>query len=284
MPIELMAWHASLCLFAVLNGLSWLFLARRFAGRSATLPADVRETRRALLWLSAVYVLGCAFRSLWPMLDEPRVALFDTPFSRIAVGRSVATIAEICFVAQWVLLLHEAAAGTGRWFLKRIANLLLPLAVAAETVSWLAVLKRNNLWHAVENSLWTFGALLVLVALARLRTIVQPNARRWLTAGIIAVGAYIAFMVIVDVPMYLRRWYASTAPHLPLSAGLDEVLRRTAVIRETSFWRADMAWLTLYFSAAVWISLSLVALPPLRGLLRLHPTSQRGPELLRPSA
>ena len=84
--------------------------------------------RRRLLWLSALYVLGCGFRSVLPMIDVPRLCLHDTWVSYIAVGRSVATVAELAFAAQWALLLREAGA-------TRASRAVVPLIVAAEILS-----------------------------------------------------------------------------------------------------------------------------------------------------
>jgi hypothetical protein len=122
---------------------------------------------------------------------------------------------------------------------------------------------RNNLLHAIENSLWTFGAALVLVALVALRETADERRRWMIVAGIAAVGAYLAFMVAVDVPMYLQRWQGGGATVLPLAAGLDEVLRRCLPTPVIAAWREDMPWLTLYFSAGVWLSIALVDAPPL---------------------
>jgi hypothetical protein len=180
MPPALVLWYASLCVFASINMVVWTWGARLLAARSADLPADVLATRRLILGLSAIYVLGCAFRSVLPMLDEPRICLHDTPLSRIAVGRGVATIAELCFVVQWALLLHEAAGAERHRLVKQAAHALVPLAIAAEAVSWLAVLTRNNLLHAVENSLWTLGATVVLAALWMMRESVGERRNRGL--------------------------------------------------------------------------------------------------------
>jgi hypothetical protein len=54
-----------------------------------------------MLLLCAAYVFGCAFRSFLPRADVQRICLFDTWLSSVVVGRSVATVAEICFAAQW---------------------------------------------------------------------------------------------------------------------------------------------------------------------------------------
>ena len=60
-----------------------------------------------ILWLSSVF--GCGFRSLIPRADVQRFGLIDSWLSSALIGRSVATAAELCFVAQSALLLHAAA-------------------------------------------------------------------------------------------------------------------------------------------------------------------------------
>jgi hypothetical protein len=263
MSRELVLWNTALCMFAIGNVALWLCAKSRLEQRAAALPPEVFATRKTMLGLSAVYVAGCAFRSAFPMLDVQRFCLLDTVLSRIAVGRGVATIAELAFVAQWALLLREAAGSEARPLVRRAALALLPLGVAAEIASWLGVITRDNLLHALENSLWTLGAALVLVALVALRDGADGRRRRAIAIGILAVGAYLAFMVTVDVPMYLQRWQASGEAALPLAVGLQEVLGRCVPTPAIAAWREDMPWLTLYFSAGVWLSIALVEVPPL---------------------
>jgi len=47
-----------------------------------------------MLLLCAAYVFGCAFRSFLPRAEV--ICLFDTWLSSVALGRTVATAAEIC--------------------------------------------------------------------------------------------------------------------------------------------------------------------------------------------
>jgi hypothetical protein len=263
MPLEL--WHTVLCAFAVVNVAAWLWAARRLQRRAAHLPEEMLAVRRTVLYLSAVYVAGCAFRSALPMLDVQRICLDDTVLSRIAIGRSVATVAELAFVAQWALLLREAARNESRPLVRRASFALLPLGIAAEAVSWLGILTRNNLLHAVENSLWTLGAVLVLLALVALLAGAEGRRRRMIAAGIVVIGGYLAFMVTVDLPMYLQRWQASGEPALSVAVGLQQVFARCIPTTTLSAWRDDMPWLTLYFSAGVWLSIALVETPLLAG-------------------
>jgi hypothetical protein len=258
----LLYWWLFLCAAAALNISLWILV---FRGRK-----DLDPTRRTLLWLSAVYVLGCAFRSVLPMIDVPRLCLHDTPVSRIVLGRMVATAAELCFALQWTLLLNEAGA-------RRAARAIAVLLVAAEGFSWAAVLTQNNLWHAVENSLWTLSAAVAALGLGALWRDFGATGRRVIVAVLVGAAGYIAFMVSYDVPMYLGRWQAgipSNFQYLEVRAGLDQILARCIVVREWARWWQDAVWLSLYFTVAVWIS---IALPRAPALGRTAATSARQP-------
>lgn len=101
------SWWSLLCAVSVINIVAWLLSAAALKRRQPLLPADAYAVRRMQLLLSAGYVLGCAFRSVLPVFDVPRLCLVDSWLSSVVVGRSVATVAELCFVAQWALILRE---------------------------------------------------------------------------------------------------------------------------------------------------------------------------------
>jgi hypothetical protein len=257
----LLAWWSLLCVAAAVNAAGWVVCLHFLRRRSFRHP-EFGAVRRQLLWLAAIYVLGCGFRSVLPMVDVPRICLHDTWISRIFVGRSVATVAELAFAAQWVLLLREASAG--RDLPGLAARLILPLIVAAEVASWSAILFSNDLLHAVENSLWTLAAALALAGFGALHGRLEVAGRRFLYAAALCGGAYVAFMVLIDVPMYLSRWSAGVASATSLAQGLESALARCVVAHDWLAWREDALWLSLYFTAAVWISLVLPHAPALR--------------------
>ena len=262
----MLIWWSLLCSAALLNVIVWSIAARLHWRRKADFTEAVYATRRLALWLAGGYVLGCAFRSVLPMVDVPRLCLYDTFASRILVGRTVATIAELCLAAQVALLLDEAGRLNERRWIRLLAPLLFFLIVMAETSSWSAVLTTNNLLHALENSLWTLAAALAIVGFGSLFPHVDSRGVRFI-AAVLACGAlYLGFMTIVDVPMYIARWRAEVAAgHEPLSllAGLREIAGHCRVVREWAVWRDDIAWLSLYFSTAVWVSIALAHAPPL---------------------
>lgn len=261
-----MTWWTALCALAFVNLVAWGVSAWQLQRRADALSPDVYATRRLILWLAAGYVLGCAFRSVLPMVDVPRICLHETPLSRIAVGRTVATFAELCIAAQFSLLLLEAGRGHRRRALIPLSAVLFGLIVVAEGFSWAAVLQANFFLHAIENSLWTVAAVLGVGGFVALWPRLDAGGRRFVLVVLLNGALYVGFMTTVDVPMYVSRALAATAGgHTPLAiaAGLDQILNHCKVVRDWAAWRDDVAWLTLYFSTAVWMSIALAHAPPL---------------------
>ncbi len=255
------AWWTVLCAMAVINACGWHRTARRVARQSATGDAPVGRFRRRQLRLSAVFVLGCGFRSLIPRADVQRFGLLDSWLSSVLIGRSVATAAELCFAAQWALLLHAAARGVGSRFGVAVAWLLVPLIAVAEVCSWSGVLTTCYLGNVVEESLWALAATLLvaggLIVWARRRAARGPFLAAALALGIL----YIIFMIFVDIPMYVSRWRADEASgraYLALGQGMCDAWSRRVVTFSWEAWRPEIPWMTLYFSVCVWWSLGLV--------------------------
>lgn len=257
-------WSSGLVVLAVVNLLLWMRAARRLQILSPTLPDDFRRNRRLQLWLSAGYVFGCAFRSVVPVFDVPRVALIDSPLASVLVGRSVATLAELCFVAQWALILSAASRVTGSAFGRWSARTVLPLVFTAEICSWYSVLTTSNLGHAFEESLWALSAALMvaslLVAWPRWKPAHRPAV---VTLGILG-ACYVAYMLWIDIPMYAGRWLEAEAAgtqYRTLSEGLLYIASPHAVSYATEVWRHEFVWMALYFSVGVWCSIALVHSP-----------------------
>ncbi|MFA6904501.1 MAG: hypothetical protein WC236_15605, partial [Gallionellaceae bacterium] len=120
-------WWIFLCVIAVLNIAAWIVSARLLASGHENFFSSIKyRQRRWMLWLSAAYVAGCAFRSFLPRIDLERVCLVQTGLSNMMVGRSVATVAELCFIAQCALLLHQAGSSKNNKFVVMVSWLLIP--------------------------------------------------------------------------------------------------------------------------------------------------------------
>ncbi len=259
-------WWLFLVAVSVTNIALWFGLRRQFRKRSLNFKFGILRAE-LMIALCAAYVFGCAFRSILPRADVQRICLFDTWLSSVMIGRSVATIAEICFVIQWAIVLRQLAVMTRSDTVRNVSILIVPLIVLAECFSWYAVLTTNYLGNAVENSLWAVSFLLIAIALVRLLREFRGLARIAIGVSIAGVGAYLAFLAMVDVPMYYARWLQDVAHGKPLFgivAGLHDVGTRWTVTQDFAHWKDEMAWMGLYFSIAVWSSLALCSFDLIR--------------------
>ncbi len=253
----LAVWWTFLTLVSVANIAVWFVLYRELHR-----PAGDNSGIELMLLLCAAYVFGCAFRSVLPRADVQRICLFDHWLSSVFVGRSVATVAEVCFVAQWAIILGRIGELTGADTTVYAALIIVPLIVVAECFSWYAVLTTNYLYNAIENSLWAVAFAIVGVALARLLPEFHGPVRWVLAGSIVGIALYLAFLVTVDVPMYLSRWKAGLddgSKLLGVLEGLRDVRTRWVVTHDIAHWKGEIAWMSLYFSGAVWASLALCA-------------------------
>lgn len=275
LPFNVTDWWQFLCAAACCNIVFWALAAVAVKQRRSSLSADAYALSRSQLVLSGIYVFGCAWRSAFPLYDVGRVSLFDSWLSSIVLGRSVATIAELSFVAQWALMLYHFAVKGEQPAVRVIALTLVPLIALAEISCWYSVITTANAGQVFEALLWTITGALAVIGMWLLLPVSTGLRRRmllvWGTAGVV----YVAFMCRYDVPMYWSRWLTDQAhprPFFGLTQGLLDAAERRIVSYRWDDWRGEIAWMSLYFSVAVWVSISLVsvsireakAAPPLR--------------------
>ena len=282
-------WWTFLLVVSIVNIGAFAALHRHFRLRSSERGTFQIEI---MIVLCAAYVFGCAFRSILPRADVQRIVLFDTWLSSVLVGRSVATIAEICFVIQWAIVLRYLARVTQSDFARGVSRTIVPLIIVAECCSWYAVVTTNYLGNAIENSLWAVTFLLIAAALLRLCVEFGGVVQAAMRTAVVGIFGYLVFLVSVDVPMYVSRWQSDLAGSkqiLGIVAGFHDVSTRWAVTHDIAHWHEEIAWMSLYFSAAVWSSLALCSFLLVKDRLhhyRLKPVRANGPARLtyRPSA
>ena len=250
-------WWAMLTLVSGVNIAAWILMYRELhvAGTSGRVPG-----MEIMLLLSAAYVFGCAFRSMLPRADVQRICLFDTWLSSVAIGRSVATVAEVAFAAQWTMILLQLGRMSGAETAVNAGWAIVPLILIAECFSWYAVVTTKYLYNAIENSLWAVAFFIAGIGLCRLLPEFNGAVRVVLGSAVVGIVFYIVFLITVDVPMYLKRWRADVAggnKMLRPLEGLRDVGTRWIVTHDISEWREEIAWMSLYFSGAVWASLAL---------------------------
>lgn len=246
-------WCAILRAIAVFNILLWAVTCMPLGGASTVLRWQVA--------LSGIYVAVCAFRSWLPRVDLERYCLVDTPLSSMFVGRTAATVAEISFAIQVALCLHHIGEVAQMPWIMQASYFVVPPLVIAQGFCWYSVATLNHLGHAIEQSLWTATMAGVGVCLVAATGNLSGSMLLFVSAGAVLSFGFVIFMTVVDVPMYVRRWRearAANQPYLTIGDGLRDALYRRIATQEWSKWKPEVAWLTGYFSIAVWLSVSLV--------------------------
>src|SRR6185437_2725737 len=253
-------WWYFLCATAVFNVLAWAVSAAALRRDQSAMTADSYIACRRQLVLSAIYVFGCAFRSALPVYDIPRLCLFHGWLSSVVVGRSVATVAELSFVTQWALMLRQCAGNA--WISAKLIPVSIVVLIAiAEVCSWYSVITTSNAGHVIEETIWGISAALVVIGMVLVRARWTGARRRMLIAWCVFGAAYVAFMFGHDVPMYWSRWISDQERgrhYLSIAQGLTDVSHHRVVSYRWQDWKSEIAWMSLYFSVAVWVSISLV--------------------------
>lgn len=253
---NVLSWWRALCALAALNVCLWL---------AVWLFGSVSGVHGGLqLALSGVYVLVCAYRSVFPRVDLERLVVVDTRLSSIFLGRAAATVAEICFALQLGLLVHQLGVHAGMPWVQKAAWAVPVFMVVAQGFCWHSVLTLNHITQAVESMLWAAG----FSWMAALLAIIALGSSGWVHAlaifGVLCSLAFVAYVLTVDAPMYWRRYRHGRAcgqAYMRLDQGARDAWQRRVCSGNWAAWKADALWLTPYFSFGVWVSIAMVCVP-----------------------
>lgn len=213
------------------------------------------------LVLSGVYVLICAFRAFLPRIDLERYCLHDNPLSSIFLGRSCATIAEICFGIQCALLLFNLGALLDSSLMVNLSFFIVPIIIVAQLFCWYAALTLNHFWHAMEESAWVVMIILIMGSFIMSFNRVEGAYQVFIAVGVASCLGSLYIMLYVDIPMYFNRNKNSVRTgiqSLSLSAGFKDVYHRRVQTSDWGIWKKEVLWITSYFTLGVWLSISMV--------------------------
>lgn len=259
-----MTWWTGLCCLAFVNFYLLLLIYRMHQRHKRNMSKQMIQLRNLMFILATLYTLGCGFRSVFPRGDLLRIVLYDSWISSVVIGRTVATIAELSFVAQWSLLLHEIGSFSNNKRIILLSKIPLPMIVIAELFSWYACITTNYLGTIIEESLWAVAAGITVYGFLLARAHYVSKQRTYLQMGIVTGSLYVLYMVLVDVPAYISKWATSEAAgrvYYSIYDGLIDVSTRWQYTRAFEDWQYEMVWMSLYFSVAVWISMYMVIAP-----------------------
>src|SRR5215831_2572892 len=228
-------WWQFLCAVSVTNILLWTL-----AAWGVSREADGYQLKQLIL--SGLFVAACAFRSILPRIDLERMCLWDSPFSSVFLGRSVATIAEIGFALQCALLLSKLSHSTGASIIGTIGLTVLPIILVAELACWFAVVTLNHIGHAVEELLWSIMVVLVAAGTVIYSHQTGNGLPLWVAIGLIAAAGTTVLIVFVDIPDYIARWQTGRRGglrYLGIRDGLRDAFVRRQVTSASEDWRSE---------------------------------------------
>lgn len=258
-------WWLTISFFSTVNICAWFFIKNRyFEGISFSSIFQYWKKPESIIWLCFLYVFVCAFRSYMPRADVQRIVLFDTWFSSVFLGRSLATVAELAFVAQWSIVLGLASKVRDVKIAQIISKFIVPIIFVAEICSWYAVITTNYIGNTIEESLWGVTYVLIGVSLISLLKHFKGQMKNFCLLAILGCALYVTFMFTVDVPMYYERMQfdiAQSKPYLSFGEGIIDLNTRWNLTHDIEEWRTEIPWMTLYFTLATLSSLLLCLLP-----------------------
>jgi hypothetical protein len=251
-----LTWWRALSVLGILNICLWIAI---------WIYSPIVDSYYAMqIALSGVYVFVCAYRSIFPRVDLERLVVVDSPLSSIFLGRTAATIAEICFGIQLGLLVHQLGVYAGLPWVQHAAWIITICTIIAQAFCWHSILTLNHITQAVESLFWAAGfswmaALLTIVAMDT-----SGLVHFLAVAGILGSVAFVVYVLAVDVPLYIRRFRNGRdkgQKYLSISQGARDAWSRRELSHSWEHWKDDALWLTPYFSIGAWLSMALVFLP-----------------------
>ena len=271
-PVAL--WWLFLVFASVINIVAWtwtrLYLYKNISILNFRFNKLIPEN---LIWFSAFYVFVCAYRSIFPKADVQRICLFDNWLSSVFLGRTMATIGELCFIAQWAIVIRYLAIATNEKKVERLSYYIVPIIMIAECFSWFAVITTNYFGNSIEESLWTVTYILIVYSLAKLWPKFKDAFKYAIGISIVFNLLYIFFMIFVDVHMYITRLIQDTKDHKKYFGFIDGIIdlnTRWIVTYDINHWKTEIPWMSLYFSFAVLVSIGLCFIPLTKNKLEKH--------------
>ena len=101
---EIWNWYLALCAVSVFNIIVYIKILM-------TKENVKKEDYNYVYWMKVLafpYVLQCAWRSFFPELYNQRITFWDTPLNSCFIGRGLATIGEVTWIAQCAMGLINA--------------------------------------------------------------------------------------------------------------------------------------------------------------------------------
>lgn len=259
-------WNKSLTILSIFNVLlitSYLLIKK---------PTGLQKT---LTYLLMIYIYVCAFRGIWPRIEDIKLCAFDNKISTPILGRITATVAELSFIKFLVLITGTILTNfyntqgkiSAIKHLMFANGLIFPAILVAQVVCWVGIITTDPSWNALEESIWSLFAITKLLIYAilyfiiigiKLPTFQTSMVKTAIPFIFIGLLSYVGFMLIVDVPMYMKRAKKHNGKYLSFIQGLKDLLKCKKVTLSYQTWKEEIPWLTMYFTITIWFSFGIL--------------------------
>lgn len=275
-------WWLFISIISLINIAMWFYSVKYFNRNNERSQLGFYDLRYWQIWLSAIYVFVCAYRSFLPRVDVQRYVLYDSWLSNILLGRTFATFAELCFAIQWAIILHYLVRKSNNKKIEYMPYILVALIVIAETCSWYSVISTNYLGHVFEESLWGICALIVVYCLLNVWPLYVKDYKKIMIAAVSGGLLYFLYLIAVDIPMYFSRWRQDeihAKEYMSIIAGMRDLSTHWIVTHDWQDWKIETVWMSFYFSVGVWFSIAFINAPGFK-LSNNHSTSLKSKKIM----
>ena len=219
-------------------------------------------------FLVIIYVIVCAVRSIWPRVDGKYLCCYDNFISTPLVGRILATMAEISFGLFIIMVSNDIIKSLNfegsEWILVINTGLVFMITVA-QIFCWVGIVTKDPSYNAIEESLWTvFGLsnfLIYFYVFTKLGNSKNSNSlrvKKIIPLILFGTLCYVTFMVVRDVPMYIKNAKNYKGKYNNLTDGIKKLSKCIEVTHSYKRWKEDIPWLTGYFTVTVWCSILIL--------------------------
>ena len=224
------------------------------------------EFHKKIIIYTMIYVFVAAIRGIFPIIHIKRICFNKSIISSPFIDRSIATIAEICFILLFTEIFKNLINNTTKSKNQiLILSLINYCIVCAQIFCWLGSLTKNYLFNVMEESTWTCCFIVILIISFKLYIFSNNNSnnqnnylKKTLPLIIIPLIFYIIFMIINDVPLYYKRWKNNKNKYINIFDGFNKMLKCNKISKSYNEWKEDYLWIFGYFTGAVWLSIYLV--------------------------
>ena len=213
-------------------------------------------------FLSGLFLTSTTIRSIFPRIDVERICFFDHFLSTAFVGRSLATVGEISFSLQISFVVLGMMKKSTNDYHSIIPYIIPPFICGAQLLCWFGITTTNQLFHCFEESIWAAMIAMLIPVLLRISRNIEDNEKRnKVIVGIVGSIIYVIYMILVDVPMYYRRYNENESintKYFSLQDGLEDSMYCKEVTKSYDVWKEDAVWMFGYFVICSLISVQMV--------------------------